>query len=601
MIDEIKSKIKLIIWDLDETFWAGTLSEEGIQEIPYNTEIICKLTERGIISSICSKNNYSLAKAELEKLGVWEMFVFPHIDWTPKGNAVKNIITRCQLRAENVLFIDDNLGNRNEVLHFNEGINVSSEKIIPFLLQNEHLIGKDDKSKSRLNQYKLLEEKFSEAKEKKLDNIDFLKQSEIKIFIDRNIEKHKDRILELENRSNQLNFTKKRISESDFEQLQNSDLVDDSAVVFVQDKYGDYGLVGFYVKQGEELLHFAFSCRILNMFVENSIYKYLGKPKLITKGEIANRNLFIEENDYSFCTIIEGYGDFDSNKNEPKSLNIALIGGCDLGAIEHYFSSNSNIVSEFNYVNNQGFSVHREHTSLIGYTQKDSNRLTEVLNEIPFFQTEDILGNLLNSKDYFDVVIYSPLNDYSRALYRSNIHHDILIPFETFYKNWAIYNENDKLPEHLKEFNSSYRKSFSQNFTHVGPIDRENFYTNVSNFVSSRKNTLFIILTGSETLPEERSDNDQIMLERHIEFNKVLKVIESERNNMVICDVNKWISSCNDLKDNIRHYSKNIYHSIALEIDSVLKEKFSLSLKPSKFNRFLSGIKFRFEKVRGGK
>ena len=34
------NKIKLVIWDLDETFWKGTLSEEGIEVIEKNILII---------------------------------------------------------------------------------------------------------------------------------------------------------------------------------------------------------------------------------------------------------------------------------------------------------------------------------------------------------------------------------------------------------------------------------------------------------------------------------------------------------------------------------------------------------------------------------
>lgn len=599
MLDKINNKIKLVIWDLDETFWAGTLSEEGIKEIPYHSEVVSKLTERGIISSICSKNNFASAKAELERLNIWDMFVFPHIDWTPKGNAINAIIKQCQLRAENVLFIDDNQGNRNEALHFNKGINVASEKIIPYLLESEYLIGKDDSSKSRLSQYKLLEEKHSEATLKKLDNIDFLKQSNIEIFIDRDIEIHKERIIELENRSNQLNFTKKRINAKDFDMILES--VDDTAVIFVKDKYGDYGLVGFYVKRNNELEHFAFSCRVLNMHIENSLYKYLGEPKLVLTGEVATPNILQEELDCSFCKIIERSGEIVNIDKNDNDLNIALIGGCDLGAIEHYFSSNAKIISEFNYVNENGFSVHREHTCLIGYTSDDKTRLVEALEGVPFFCATDIYDNILNSKEHFDVIIYSPLNDYSRGLYSSKLYSDIIIPFETFNKDWSIYNDEEDLPGHLSEFIGKTRYIFSDKFNYIGPIDADSFHSNIVNLVDSRKNTLFVILTGSETAPLNITKNEENMLERHIELNKILKKIKIEKNNVFLCDVNNWISSPEDLKDNIRHYNKKIYHSIALSIDSILKENLLLSLNPSRINRILSGFKYRLGKLKGKK
>ena len=47
-------KIKLIVWDLDDTFWKGTLSEEHIEPIASNIELVKILAQRGIVSAICS-------------------------------------------------------------------------------------------------------------------------------------------------------------------------------------------------------------------------------------------------------------------------------------------------------------------------------------------------------------------------------------------------------------------------------------------------------------------------------------------------------------------------------------------------------------------
>lgn len=50
--------IKLIIWDLDETFWKGTLSDHDskIEAVIDNINLVKNLSERGIINSVCSKN-----------------------------------------------------------------------------------------------------------------------------------------------------------------------------------------------------------------------------------------------------------------------------------------------------------------------------------------------------------------------------------------------------------------------------------------------------------------------------------------------------------------------------------------------------------------
>ena len=73
----IKNKIRLVIWDLDETFWSGTLSEGIITPIDFNLNLVKELTDRGIVNSISSKNNFMDAKIELEKLSAWKYFVFP--------------------------------------------------------------------------------------------------------------------------------------------------------------------------------------------------------------------------------------------------------------------------------------------------------------------------------------------------------------------------------------------------------------------------------------------------------------------------------------------------------------------------------------------
>ena len=60
-------KIKLVIWDLDETFWKGTFSE-GTVDIPQeNVTLLKMLTDIGIVNSICSKNDAEQVLAYLRK------------------------------------------------------------------------------------------------------------------------------------------------------------------------------------------------------------------------------------------------------------------------------------------------------------------------------------------------------------------------------------------------------------------------------------------------------------------------------------------------------------------------------------------------------
>lgn len=86
--------VKLVIWDLDETFWKGTLAEEGIEPFAEHGELVRTLAGRGIVSSICSKNDFDVAREQLQRLNVWEYFVFPVIQWSAKGPAIRELIQR---------------------------------------------------------------------------------------------------------------------------------------------------------------------------------------------------------------------------------------------------------------------------------------------------------------------------------------------------------------------------------------------------------------------------------------------------------------------------------------------------------------------------
>ena len=119
------TKTKLIIWDLDDTFWKGTLSEGGVEFLPEMINFIEELTLKGIMNSICSKNDFESVKNEFINKGfkrVWDLFIFPSINWLPKGERVKNIINDMNLRAENVILIDDNISNLNEAKFYSPEI-----------------------------------------------------------------------------------------------------------------------------------------------------------------------------------------------------------------------------------------------------------------------------------------------------------------------------------------------------------------------------------------------------------------------------------------------------------------------------------------------
>jgi FkbH-like protein len=340
----ILNNVKMVIWDLDETFWSGTLAEGAITPIPENKDIVVTLAKRGIISSICSKNDHAKAEAALTELGIWSYFVFPKIEFGPKGQNIATIIETAGLRPQNVLFIDDNLLNREEARHVSPGLMVADPGgVLPSLLGLSELAGKDDRALTRLQQYKTIEVKAVERANSSQGNEDFLRSCRITVDIDYDIESKFDRVIELANRTNQLNYTKQRLETPEaveaFRALLSTYGVT-AGLIRVSDKYGDYGIVGYFVlhrKAGHnDLPHFVFSCRTMNMGIEQYVYERLQTPAIKIVPPVANQISAFKKVDW----ITEGASGTHALGHVTSGQQLLLIGGCELLQIASMCSSN---------------------------------------------------------------------------------------------------------------------------------------------------------------------------------------------------------------------------------------------------------------------
>jgi FkbH-like protein len=348
--------VRLVIWDLDETFWGGTLTEGGISWREEHAEIVRELSRRGIVNAICSKNDFAPVEAILQERGIREHFVFPSISWEPKGPRIAALVVAVQLRAPTILFIDDNPMNRAEAQHYAPGLQVADETIVPRLLDDPRLRGKPDPELKRLAQYKLLERRQDDQKKAGGDTANFLRESNITVTIEHDLEPHLDRAVELINRTNQLNFTKKRLPEEPeaaraaLRELLHQHAVQ-AGIVRVRDNYGDYGYIGLYVTQRNrnmgqpELLHYCFSCRTLGMGIESWMYQKLGRPTLAVQGEVLT-DVINDHRDIDWVRVAAP-GEDGAARELPRIDYILARGACDMRAIIHYFGLGAqNVVEE---------------------------------------------------------------------------------------------------------------------------------------------------------------------------------------------------------------------------------------------------------------
>ncbi|MFA0430005.1 hypothetical protein [Vibrio sp. 10N.222.51.C5] len=588
-MNEIKNKIKLVIWDLDETYWKGTLSEEGVEYNWMNHDVVKELNKRGIVNSICSKNDFQEVQHYLKDKGIWEDFVFPEISWNPKGVAVKSIVSDMGLRPDNVLFIDDNLGNLNEVKYTNDGISVCEPSIIPELLNHKYAQGKDDTALTRLKQYKVLERKRSIKFDRNLSNLEFLYESNVRVRIHDIDERNIERVVELVERTNQLNYTKLRHSKSEI--LEVLERAERCGVISVADKYGDYGISGFFCVVESKLVHFLFSCRTMNMGVENWLYKQLGYPKLDVIGSVASQLDKTYDTSYINQKFVNKL-----SKNEQfisKNLKYLIIGGCDLEQLVHYL--HGNVDTQFNFVNYRNISVHAEHSSMLN--NKNLKKFQEQLKTYPILDGFDFTYKHRTTD--WNVLIYSPLNDFSRGLYR-HLKTGQVIAFDNFNIDWTDRKNHKELPLHLSSLTLEELDRFSRDFEYIGPIGERDFEANIRALVKEFKGKQIILLTGSEVKLTNVSSWESGMEERHSLLNVVLTDLEGEYDNLSLVDVRQFCLNDNSHSDNIRHYSKSVYLDIAKDIAN----KTDLKIKSGVFSsadklrrRVLKKIKKIIERI----
>ncbi len=577
---KIKENIKLVIWDLDETFWNGTIAEGEVEINQKALEAVKSLNERGIINTIVSNNNYEIVKEKLINEKCWEHFILPSISYEPKGERIRSLIKKLNFRPSNVMFIDDNYNNLMEAQYYNPEISVLSASKINNLLDYPELLGKKDLKLSRFNQYKHLEV-IIENKKSYDSNIDFLRQSEIKIFIanfnEKSSSKDIDRAHELIKRTNQLNFTKNKISKESLLKLTDEKKFN-SGLVSLKDKYGDYGVIGFYsvCLSTNKLFQFVFSCRVINIGVESFIFQHLNKPKIdISKDVIVD--LYRKKN-IDWITFDNSILSLEKKSEMNVEKKIYFKGGCDLTGILRHIHSKAKlkIIEDTNYLSEDGLDIRNDHTYLIINSHTlSSYEIDNLCKNIPFFDKNTFNKNIFLDND---VIIFSVLMDYTQYVFENKLN-GIRISLGPF--NFASNNinyQNQILSYFNKSsnvINSNFLKYFRNNYNCLGKISPKEFYQNLNklkNFLN--KDTQVIFLNGAEIDVQDDIfyESDLKVIDRHRLMNQVLDKVISSNNNFHLVDIRKFAKSNEHLNDSIRHYEIGIYNEIAIDLAKIIND-----------------------------
>lgn len=576
-------KVKVVIWDLDETFWQGTLSEGSVIPFANRIELINRLLDLGIVNSICSKNDFTEVKSKLEELEIFDLFVFPSISWEAKGQRVSALLQDMALRAENALFVDDNESNLNEVQYHNPTIMTmlpeGVDDFFAWVMQQPVT----DKNRSRHQRYQILQEKHQDRKNVG-SNEDFLVQSGIEVLIKNDCLSEFERIFELIQRTNQLNYTKKRISKEELQQLLAQTDVQ-SGYVQVRDNYGDYGIVGFYAVIYGQLEHFLFSCRTLGMGVEQFVFNKLNHPQLDVIGEVAvmvntdNNPHWIKEVDH-----------FDPKTKEQDATvsrcRVLMKGPCDMMQLFSYIDEkDASIDWEFTYVGEKGNGIEQHnHTECIRTAKSISAaRTKEIAAELPFGDKEMYSAKIFSNN--YDIVFLSMLTDGGLGMYKRKATGEMIAFGQYIYPltEQAYWDDfvSGKLP--LSDVKITYKdlQEFSEKYTFEGRITPERILNNIE-FI--RRNlpasTLLVLLLGTE-LPFEKNKlkNYEDRAEFHRAVNQKLRVYAAQESNVGIIDFGEFVKKQTDYFNNINHFIKPVYYQVSGEMIKIINQHTATSVR----------------------
>ncbi len=282
---------KVLVWDLDETLWTGTLAEDGAEGVvprPEAVEAVRALDARGVLLSVASKNDEAEALAALERHGLRDYFLAPQVGWGPKSEAVARIAAALDLHLDSFVFVDDQPFERAEVAAAHPSVRTLAHTQVAGLAAHPWFDRPvTAESGRRRALYQAEAGRGAAAQAAGSDYLAFLRGSGIVLDVAPLGPAEVARVHELSQRTNQLNFTGAKLSRTETERLAAPDPDRARLTLRCLDRYGDYGLIGFAdldLLRGELDLFFM-SCRVQRKRVEHAAFAHMA-ALLAARGHV---------------------------------------------------------------------------------------------------------------------------------------------------------------------------------------------------------------------------------------------------------------------------------------------------------------------------
>jgi FkbH-like protein len=301
-----KSSKKILITDLDNTFWGGVVGDVGIDGIKWEEDsasykhsiyqkLLKKLSNQGVLIAYCSKNEFAtVSKAFTNRNFIFNpnTFITGIASWDDKSENIKKILEMVNLLPDSAVFIDDSEFELAEVSRNHNNLTCirfpgKNQEIYNFITQiNEFFstetvtdedLARRENTRSAIvfnESIKLLK---SDAQKSSSDKEIFFHALKMEIEFEKIYNPSYERPFQLINKTNQFN-----ISGDKFDiQKYTEDFLKNSTVygVTLSDSNTNHGLIGvFSFIQKEKnifISNFVLSCRVFSRNVENAIIQFI--------------------------------------------------------------------------------------------------------------------------------------------------------------------------------------------------------------------------------------------------------------------------------------------------------------------------------------
>lgn len=268
---------KCVVWDLDNTLWSGVCLEEQVKVKPEVSDTIKELDSRGILNSIASRGDESLALSILEKNNLKDLFLVPQINWQSKSKSILRISSELNISLDSIAFVDDDEFELEQISYMLPEVltfHAEQAKYLPtFPDFSPSQITTEAKERRKLYQAeierKLAEENYKTRK-------DFLISCRMKLTLRPMKEDDITRVSELMTRTHQLNTTGIILNKDEIKTIFLQGKKDKNIFVAeLEDRFGWYGIVGAAIFETNKLLwklnYLAISCRVMGRGIEKAI------------------------------------------------------------------------------------------------------------------------------------------------------------------------------------------------------------------------------------------------------------------------------------------------------------------------------------------